>query len=393
MFVSRVLAEATATVAVPSADRPLEGFVIFNVEIAPFASSSADTSSLSNSTVSSSMTSFSSTSLLTATAMADIHGTASTAAISRILERQIRDARAIDTEALCIIPGQAVWVIQLDVRILNDNGNATDVASIATMLSLLHLRRADVTVQGGKAIIHSYTERVPIPLAIHHIPICISFALFSSKLTGKQKFIMSATMITNNEEEENYTRTDNQVNSDDTYILDPSNKESALADGNLTYVMNSHGELCGIQKLGGCPIHSATMIQTTKIASEQAVRLVEVMKKALTAADQMEVQKDRAKHAAIAGYSSPGTVDVHNSIFDGFLSSSSLPSTDGTVNKSIANMVNTTVSEFQTDNNHKITNTNNGNKNIHRTMLNIETEDSVATQTVQEMDYAVPQNE
>ena len=95
--------------------------------------------------------------------MADIHGTASTTAISRILERQIRDARAIDTEALCIIPGQAVWVIQLDIRILNDEGNAIDVASIATMLSLLHLRRADVTVQGDKANIHSYTNERRYP--------------------------------------------------------------------------------------------------------------------------------------------------------------------------------------------------------------------------------------
>lgn len=74
-----------------------------------------------------------------------------------------------------------------------------DCASVASITALRHFRRPDVTVIGEEVTIvsriygrcyqntnrnfapfmqHSMTERVPVPLAIHHTPICLTFAFF-----------------------------------------------------------------------------------------------------------------------------------------------------------------------------------------------------------------------
>lgn len=108
-----------------------------------------------------------------------------------------------------------VWHIKVDVHFLNDCGNMLDCASIAAITALRHFRKPDVTVNGEDIIIvspsadvsprsasacdrvrqagicqradafaclyfqHSMTERVPVPLAIHHSPICLTYAFFN----------------------------------------------------------------------------------------------------------------------------------------------------------------------------------------------------------------------
>lgn len=42
------------------------------------------------------------------------------------MERGLRESRAIDTEALCIVAGEKVWSIRLDLHILDDDGNLID---------------------------------------------------------------------------------------------------------------------------------------------------------------------------------------------------------------------------------------------------------------------------
>lgn len=79
-----------------------------------------------------------------------------------------------------------------------------DCASIAAMTALRHFRKPDATVVGEEVTIvrvsrftverrgteltpnsaagqHSTTERVPVPLAIHHSPTCLTFAFFGEE--------------------------------------------------------------------------------------------------------------------------------------------------------------------------------------------------------------------
>lgn len=70
--------------------------------------------------------------------------------ISRIVERVIKDSRAIDTEALCIVSGEKVWSLRCDIHILDHGGNLIDVACLSAMAALMHFRRPDISVQGDR---------------------------------------------------------------------------------------------------------------------------------------------------------------------------------------------------------------------------------------------------
>jgi hypothetical protein len=43
-------------------------------------------------------------------------------------------------------------------------------------------------VVGTKVTIHSVSERQPVPLAMHHVPIATTFAFFDSELNLKHHF-------------------------------------------------------------------------------------------------------------------------------------------------------------------------------------------------------------
>lgn len=75
--------------------------------------------------------------------------------ISRIIEKALRRSRAIDTEGLCIVAGEKVWQIRVDLLFLDHDGNLVDCASIAAITALLHFRRPDVTVLGEDVTIVS----------------------------------------------------------------------------------------------------------------------------------------------------------------------------------------------------------------------------------------------
>lgn len=124
---TRVLAVCAAEVVEPLPERPNEGFFVLNVEFSPMAAPSF--------------------------AGAQKGSGDASVEVARIVERGIRQARALDVEGLCILVGQKVWAIRVDVRVLDSCGNIEDCASIATIAALLHFRRNDVTVTGDEVII------------------------------------------------------------------------------------------------------------------------------------------------------------------------------------------------------------------------------------------------
>jgi len=70
--------------------------------------------------------------------------------------------------------------VRVDVNVLNHEGNLVDAASVAALTALCHFRCPDVTITGEETIIHSPAERDPIPLSLHHYPVCVSYAVFNS---------------------------------------------------------------------------------------------------------------------------------------------------------------------------------------------------------------------
>src|SRR4030066_1930553 len=58
--------------------------------------------------------------------------------LARIVDRGIRESHMIDTSKLCIEPGKNVFVVFVDVYVLNHDGNLIDASALAAVAALTH---------------------------------------------------------------------------------------------------------------------------------------------------------------------------------------------------------------------------------------------------------------
>ncbi|XP_076846861.1 exosome complex component RRP45 [Brachyhypopomus gauderio] len=217
---TRVLAQVSCELVPPKDSRPTEGFMFFNLELSPMASPAFQPNRQSELLVT----------------------------LNRQLERCLRNSRCMDTESLCVISGEKVWQIRVDVHVLNHDGNLMDAASIAAISALCHFKRPDVAIQGREVTVFSSEERDPVPLSIYHMPVCVSFAFFQQG----------------------------------TYLLvDPCEKEELVMDGHLVIAMNKHREICSIQSSGGIMLLKEQVLRCSKIASVKVSEITELINKAL----------------------------------------------------------------------------------------------------------------
>jgi hypothetical protein len=56
----------------------------------------------------------------------------------------------------------------------------------------------------------------------------------------------------------------------DVIVADPTVREEAAADGRATFVVNAHRELCGVHKLGGCPLALPVLVRCAELASKSS---------------------------------------------------------------------------------------------------------------------------
>ena len=102
-----------------------------------------------------------------------------------------------------------------------------DAASVATLAALMHFRRADVSVDGDVVTVHSFMDRAPVPLSIHHTPVSVTFGVCSANTASSAAVGARATVF-----------------------ADPTEREELVMDGRITVSVNAHKELCGVHKLG-----------------------------------------------------------------------------------------------------------------------------------------------
>ncbi|XP_006866338.1 PREDICTED: exosome complex component RRP45 [Chrysochloris asiatica] len=229
---TRVLGQVSCELVSPKPNRATEGILFFNLELSQMAAPAFEPGRQSDLLVK----------------------------LNRLLERCLRNSKCIDTESLCVVAGEKVWQIRVDLHLLNHDGNIIDAASIAAIVALCHFRRPDVSVQGDEVTLYTPEERDPVPLSIHHMPICVSFAFFQQG----------------------------------TYLLvDPNEREERVMDGLLVIAMNKHREICTIQSSGGIMLLKDQVLRCSKIAGVKVAEITELIQKALE--NDQKVRKEGGK--------------------------------------------------------------------------------------------------
>ncbi|KAI9819781.1 MAG: hypothetical protein M1832_003856 [Thelocarpon impressellum] len=216
---TKVMARISAEVTKPFPDRHFDGIFTITAELSPMASPAFEVGRQTEQEV----------------------------LLSRLLEKAIRRANALDTESLCIVAGQKCWSVRADIHVLDHDGGLVDASCLAVLAALHHFRIPDVQVHGdGRVTVYPPAERVPVPLSILHAPLCVTFSLFPS---------LPPPSIT-----------PSTASSASAMLVDATHLESTLSGSTLIISANRHGELCQLAKHGGAPVDAVTLLRLVDVA-------------------------------------------------------------------------------------------------------------------------------
>eukprot|EP00890_Picochlorum_soloecismus_P002827 jgi/Picsp_1/3545/NSC_06383-R1_ribonuclease ph45a len=198
--------------------------------------------------------------------------------LGRFVERSFRESKAVDLESLCVQAGRRVWHIQVDIKILGDDGNIPDVVGLAALGALRAFRRPEVTLDPqapGGLRIHSLEDREGIALTLHHFPVSVSFSYFDEGVLT---------------------------------VVDATSVEESAANGTLTVAVTPQGELCAVQKANGCGITQPEIMRCIRIAIEIAKETIEKLESSIKAHEVARVAaRVRRQHVSPSLYHGPAT--------------------------------------------------------------------------------------
>ena len=107
---TEVIAGIKLDVGEPFPDKPDEGVLMVGAELSPLASPEFETGPPSETAIE----------------------------LARVVDRGIRESKAIETEKLVIKSKEKVWMVFADIHILNHDGNLIDASGISVMAALLN---------------------------------------------------------------------------------------------------------------------------------------------------------------------------------------------------------------------------------------------------------------
>ena len=128
---TKVIAGVSIDIGEPYSDRPEDGVMSTSAELRPVASPRFESGPPDNESIE----------------------------IARVIDRGIRESGAIDTKKL-FIEEDLVWVVFIDIHVLDHSGNLIDAGGIAAISALLNARLPKY--EDGKIIYGEYSGKLPL---------------------------------------------------------------------------------------------------------------------------------------------------------------------------------------------------------------------------------------
>lgn len=150
--------------------------------------------------------------------------------LARVVDRGIREAKAIDTKKLCVKEGEKVWTVSIDIIPINDAGNLLDAAGLAALAAL---KDAKFPEFDGESIDHRAHTNKKLPIVKEPIPITV-------------------------------------LKVGNHFIVDPVSEEEKSYDARLTVASISDDVICALQKGGDSPITIEDVDKMVDIALDKA---------------------------------------------------------------------------------------------------------------------------
>lgn len=164
--------------------------------------------------------------------------------LARVVDRSLRDSKAVDLSKLVITPGKKIWTAWVDVYVLNYDGNILDACTLASVAALYNTKLPKIEVEGEnvRIIREEKTDIIPINYPV---------------------VTVTAAKIGNH------------------IIVDPNIDEESIADVKLSISYTRDGRIVGMQKnfSGSLTLQDVDMMEN--ISRSAAQYLFEELKKYL----------------------------------------------------------------------------------------------------------------
>ncbi|MGC9105756.1 MAG: exosome complex protein Rrp42 [Thermoprotei archaeon] len=163
--------------------------------------------------------------------------------LARVIDRSLRDSKAVDLTKLAVLPGKKVWSLWVDVYIFDYAGNVLDASTIAAVAAIYNTKLPKVEINGEEVKV--LPERTDVtPLAYPVVTVT----------TAKIKNFL---------------------------IVDPNLDEESIADAKLSISYTPDLRIVGMQKSMGGSVSVNEVLQMEELSRKAASKLLSELKNIL----------------------------------------------------------------------------------------------------------------
>jgi len=155
--------------------------------------------------------------------------------LSRVTDRCIREGKVVDLEKLCIVEGEKVWMVFLDLHVIDYDGNLMDAAVLGSVAALMNTKIPTTKIENDEIVL-DYENMIPLP--INEKALMCTFAKIDGEL-----------------------------------IIDPSLEEEEIMGARLSIGMTEEGNICAMQKGGAQPLDREEILKVVSIAKMKTAEL------------------------------------------------------------------------------------------------------------------------
>ena len=159
--------------------------------------------------------------------------------LARVVDRGIRESELVDLDKLCVEEGKHVWMLFIDLHIIDNCGNLFDACELAVMAALKSTKLPSASIADDEVVLdHENTIDLPIN---NEVAMC-TFVKIGDKL-----------------------------------ILDPTLNEEKVANARLNVGVTKDGNICAMQKGGISPLTKEDIFYCVDKAVSKTKELVEYL--------------------------------------------------------------------------------------------------------------------
>ncbi|NOQ55452.1 MAG: exosome complex protein Rrp42 [Nanohaloarchaea archaeon] len=154
--------------------------------------------------------------------------------LSRVVDRGIRESKTLDVEKLCVEEGEKVWMVFIDITIVNHDGNLIDAAGIGAITALLTAQIPKIDKDGTINRDGKFEGALPI----RDIPVPITSGLINN-----------------------------------TIVTDMNKNETECAEAIFTVATIKNENYCAMQKAGPSEMTDEQMLKISEIAQKESKKI------------------------------------------------------------------------------------------------------------------------